>query len=201
MISENMEEYLEAIYRLIERKEKLTTTNIAKELGVSAPSVSEMLKKLDKKGYIKYEPYKEVVLRRKGRHLGRTVLRKHRLLENFLSRLGISKHRIHHEACKLEHSVSDELEKVIKKEVEKSVYKKGVVNLHDLRPGQAGEIVSIDTGFHAKRRLEDMGLTPGTRIRVLRVAPFGGPIEILVRGSRLAIGRGMSRRILVEVGE
>lgn len=199
MVSENVEEYLEAIYRLIEKKEKLTTTNIAKELGVSPPSVSEMLKKLDKKGYLRYSPYKEVVLRRKGRHLGRTVLRKHRLLERFLSHLGISKHRIHHEACRLEHSVSEELEKAIKKEVGKSVYRKGIVNLHDLRPGQTGEIVSIETGFHAKRRLEDMGLTPGTRIRILRVAPLGGPIEILVRGSRLAIGRGMSRRILVMV--
>jgi DtxR family Mn-dependent transcriptional regulator len=201
MISENVEEYLEAIYRLIERKEKLTTTNIAKELGVSPPSVSEMLRKLDKKGYLRYEPYKEVVLRRKGRHLGRTVLRKHRLLERFLDTLGLSKKKIHEEACKLEHSVSKDLEKVIEKKIEKPAYKKGVLSLHDLKPGQTGEIVSIDTGFHAKRRLEDMGLTPGTRIRVLRVASFGGPVEILVRGSRLALGKGMARRILIKVGK
>jgi DtxR family Mn-dependent transcriptional regulator len=201
MVSENVEEYLEAIYRLIEKKERLTTTNIAKILGVSPPSVSEMLKKLDKKGYLKYEPYKEVVLKRKGLHLGRTILRKHRLIERFLDTLGFSKEKIHDEACKLEHSVSEELERIIEKKMEKPVYRKGIVNLHDLRPGQKGEIVSIETGFHAKRRLEDMGLTPGTRIRILRVAPFGGPIEISVRGSRLAIGRGMSRRIVVKVEE
>jgi Fe2+ transport system protein FeoA len=47
--------------------------------------------------------------------------------------------------------------------------------------------------------LEDMGLTPGTRIEVVRSAPFHGPIEIHVRGSRLAIGRGMARRILLRV--
>ena len=199
MISENVEEYLEAIYRLIERKEKLTTTNIAKELDVSAPSVSEMLKKLDKRGYIKYEPYKEVVLTRKGRHVGRTVLRKHRLIERFLSRLGVSGHRIHHEACKLEHSVSDEVEKAIEREVDKKPPKKGIFSLHDLRAGQTGEIISIETGMHAKRRLEDLGLTPGSRIRVIKVVPFGGPIEILVRGSRLALGRGISRRIMVMV--
>lgn len=201
MVSENVEEYLEAIYRLLERREKLTTTNIAKELKVSPPSVSEMLKKLDERGYLKYEPYKGVVLTRKGRDLGKNILRKHRLIEKFLDTLGISKNRIHEEACKLEHSVSKGLEKVIEKEIKKPLYKKGVISLTDLRLGQTGEVVSIETGYRAKRRLEDMGLTPGTRIRVLRLAPFGGPIEISVRGSRLVVGRGMARRIFVKVGE
>lgn len=201
MVSENVEEYLEAIYRLLERREKLTTTNIAKELKVSPPSVSEMLKKLDERGYLKYEPYKGVVLTSKGRDLGKNILRKHRLIEKFLDTMGLSKNKIHEEACKLEHSVSKELEKAIEKEIEKPVYKKGMVSLTDLRPGQTGEIVSIETGYRAKRRLEDMGLTPGTRIRVLRFAPFGGPIEISVRGSRLVVGRGMARRIFVKVGE
>ncbi len=200
MVSENVEEYLEAIYRLIERGEKLTTTNIAKELGISPPSVSEMLRKLDKKGYIRYEPYKGVALRRRGRHLGRTVLRKHRLLERFLESLGLARHRIHHEACRLEHSVSDELEKVIEKKMEKPVHKKGIFSLANLRPGQSGKVFSIETGLHAKRRLEDMGLTPGTRIRVLKAIPFGGPIEISVRGSRLALGKGMAGKIFIEVG-
>ena len=174
---------------------------LAKDLNVSPPSVSEMLKKLDERGYLKYEPYKGVVLTRKGRDLGENILRKHRLIEKFLDTLGISKNKIHEEACKLEHSVSKGLEKVIEKEIKKPLYKKGVISFTDLRPGQTGEVVSIETGYHAKRRLEDMGLTPGTRIRVLRLAPFGGPIEISVRGSRLVIGRGMAKRIFVKVEE
>jgi len=44
-----------------------------------------------------------------------------------------------------------------------------------------------------------MGLTPGTKIMIMKSAPFHGPIEIYVRGSRLAIGRGMAERILVSV--
>ena len=80
--------------------------------------------------------------------------------------------------------------------------------LSQLGPGETGVIVSIEAltmhrrhrrrrswGF--QRRLEDMGLTPGTRIMVVKSAPFHGPIEINVRGSRLAIGRGMAERILV----
>jgi ferrous iron transport protein A len=82
--------------------------------------------------------------------------------------------------------------------------------LSQLRPGETGVIVSIQAlttqhrhhrrrGWGFQRRLEDMGLTPGTTIMVVKSAPFHGPIEISVRGSRLAIGRGMADRILVSV--
>jgi len=46
-----------------------------------------------------------------------------------------------------------------------------------------------------------MGLTPGTKVTVVKSAPFHGPLEILVRGSRLALGRGMAERIFVERGK
>ena len=49
------------------------------------------------------------------------------------------------------------------------------------------------------KRVGDMGLTPGTEVMVVRSAPFHGPLEISVRGSRLAIGRGLAARILVRV--
>ena len=49
------------------------------------------------------------------------------------------------------------------------------------------------------RRLSDLGLTPGTKVTVVKSAPFNGPLEVSVRGSRLAIGRGMAGRILVDV--
>ena len=62
-----------------------------------------------------------------------------------------------------------------------------------------GRGLSRGRGFH--KRLLDMGLTPGTRVTVVRSAPFRGPIEILVRGSRLALGRGMAERVFVEMSE
>jgi Fe2+ transport system protein FeoA len=49
------------------------------------------------------------------------------------------------------------------------------------------------------KRLTDLGLTPGTNVTVVKSAPFNGPLEVCVRGSRLAIGRGMASRILVDV--
>ena len=49
------------------------------------------------------------------------------------------------------------------------------------------------------KRVSDLGLTPGTKVTVVKSAPFHGPLEVCVRGSRLAIGRGMASRIIVDV--
>ena len=86
--------------------------------------------------------------------------------------------------------------------------KKLELPLTRLKNGESGVIISINAspshhyrrhGWGFERRLEDMGLTPGTKVTVVKSAPFHGPIELQVRGSRLAIGRGMAKRILVRV--
>lgn len=93
--------------------------------------------------------------------------------------------------------------------------------LTELRNGETGVITSTDLsseprgmcGHRARRgrwkkhfmvtrfakRLSDLGLTPGTKVTLVKSAPFHGPLEVSVRGSRLAIGRGMASRILVDV--
>lgn len=87
------------------------------------------------------------------------------------------------------------------------------LRLPDLRNGESGTITSIEVsrgrgrgdggrarrGWGFRKRLEDMGLTPGTKVTVVKAAPFNGPVEVYVRDSRLAIGRGMAERIFVEV--
>jgi Fe2+ transport system protein FeoA len=81
------------------------------------------------------------------------------------------------------------------------------VPLTALRNGATGTVTSIKSGHGRGRgrvwgfgkRLMDMGLTPGTRVTVVKSAPFHGPLEILVRGSRLALGRHMAQRIFVEI--
>jgi len=76
-----------------------------------------------------------------------------------------------------------------------------------LKDGESGIITSVEAnpgrgggrGWGFQKRLMDMGLTPGTKITVAKSAPFRGPIEVHVRGSRLALGRGMAERIFVEM--
>lgn len=77
---------------------------------------------------------------------------------------------------------------------------KGSVLLIDLKEGQKGTIISISGGRRGSQRLTDMGLTPGTEIKMLRNSRFC-PIEISVRGSKLAIGYGIASKILVKVKE
>jgi DtxR family Mn-dependent transcriptional regulator len=80
------------------------------------------------------------------------------------------------------------------------------VPLTALRDGETGILTTIKGGHERGRgrgwgfekRLMDMGLTPGARVTVMKSAPFHGPLEVLVRGSRLALGRGMAERIFVE---
>ena len=67
-----------------------------------------------------------------------------------------------------------------------------------LKENEEAEIISIIGGQMANKRLADLGLTPGTKIKVLRKAPLFGPIEIEVRGSELALGRGLASKILVK---
>jgi len=82
-----------------------------------------------------------------------------------------------------------------------------LVPLTSLKEGERGVITSIETNPRGRKRrswgflkrLMDMGLTPGTKITVIKSAPFRGPIEVYVRGSRLALGRGMATKIFVEI--
>jgi Fe2+ transport system protein FeoA len=71
------------------------------------------------------------------------------------------------------------------------------VSLADLPLGQHAEIASIDCGRRLSRRLMEMGLLPGTPVRVVRVAPLGDPIELRVRNYSLSVRRAEAARIAV----
>jgi len=112
MKEERPEEYIEALYTLAEGEKSAKTTEIASFLGVAPASVTEMLQKLAEEGYINYQPYYGASLTKKGLDLARKIKRKHRLVERFLvDFLGMEKDDAHKEACKLEHVVSDDIER------------------------------------------------------------------------------------------
>jgi DtxR family Mn-dependent transcriptional regulator len=191
-----LEEYLETLVRYKEEKKEPKVKDLSKDLGVSAASVSEMLKKLSGKGLVKYERYGEIALTTKGEKLGRDVLRKHRLIEQFLILIGVKKDKIHDEACILEHALSDDVEKALRRALEDQpdVKHKDVKRLTDLKKGDKATIILI-----VCRRLTDMGLTPGTTISIGRASSRVGPVEVCIRDSCLAIGRGLAEKIFVKV--
>jgi len=76
-----------------------------------------------------------------------------------------------------------------------------VVPITELKCGQRGEIILIRGNRKVTQRLADLGLTPKTSICILKAVPFNGPIEVSVRGSKLAIGREIAENILVKTKE
>ncbi len=72
--------------------------------------------------------------------------------------------------------------------------------LDELLPGQGGRIVSISPCGSLRRRLMDMGLVIGTELEVVRLAPSGDPVEVILRGYRLALRRCEAMNITLEVG-
>jgi DtxR family Mn-dependent transcriptional regulator len=111
MASEQLEEYLESILDIVEKEGIAKTSAIARCMKVAPASVTEALQTLSDKGFVHYEPYKGAYLTDQGREMARKVKRRHRLLEVFLSDvLHISGDNVHDEACKMEHTLSDETE-------------------------------------------------------------------------------------------
>jgi DtxR family Mn-dependent transcriptional regulator len=74
-----------------------------------------------------------------------------------------------------------------------------LTELSNLRPGETGKVAFIRGGTKACQRLLDMGLTNGTEVEVINSAPFNGPLEVSVRGTILALGRGLAEKVFVEI--
>lgn len=102
------EDYLRTILELLEDKEKeVRSIDISRELKISKPSVSEMLKKLVKEKLIVFSPYSKIKLTSKGEKLARKVRDRHEIIEKFAEKLKVS--QAHEHAHILEHHFSEEL--------------------------------------------------------------------------------------------
>jgi len=227
--SDSVEEYLEAIYSFNERGEVARNTELAKKLRVAPPSVTQMVKKLADDGLVDYTPYKGAQLTGRGMAQAQKVVRRHRLIERLLHDfVGMDREKVHEEACRMEHSLSDEAalalcraldnpgtcpddEKPIPpcpldvsdcEECERAREEgadKLLTELSNLKPGERGRVNFVRGGTKACQRLLDMGLTRGTEVEVVNAAPFDGPIEVRVRGTSLALGRGLAKKVFVDV--
>src|SRR5699024_1161171 len=112
----NKENYLKIIYELGGQYKKINNKDIAHALGVSAPSVSEMIKKLLEDGYVGYSTYQGIILTQLGLEKAMEIRKRHLLWEVFLvEKLGYDWEDVHEEAEKLEHITSPKLEKALDK--------------------------------------------------------------------------------------
>jgi DtxR family transcriptional regulator, Mn-dependent transcriptional regulator len=110
MKNTSKENYLRTIFRFCNEEGKIKTAQIAEKLGISNAAVTDMMKKLSREGYVKYERYKDIKLTKLGESFAKNMVRRHRIWELFLNRIvKLSWDKVHDEAENLEHSSSDEL--------------------------------------------------------------------------------------------
>jgi DtxR family Mn-dependent transcriptional regulator len=111
LLSATVEEYLETIYNMSMEGELVIGARLAEKFRVSAPTVTEMLKRLVRDGYVEMDNRRHVSLTEAGNQAAEAVLRRHRLTERFLvDMLGMQWHQVHEEACRLEHFISGAVE-------------------------------------------------------------------------------------------
>ncbi|MGM9950292.1 MAG: transcriptional regulator MntR [Lysinibacillus sp.] len=106
MPTPSMEDHIEQIYLLIENKGYARVSDIAEALSVLPSSVTKMVQKLDKDGYLVYEKYRGLTLTPKGVKLGKRLVQRHELLEQFLRLIGVDENRIYQDVEGIEHHLS-----------------------------------------------------------------------------------------------
>lgn len=106
MPTPSMEDYIEQIYMLIESKGYARVSDIAEALEVHPSSVTKMVQKLDKDEYLNYEKYRGLILTPQGKKIGKRLVYRHELLEQFLGIIGVNKENIYHDVEGIEHHLS-----------------------------------------------------------------------------------------------
>jgi DtxR family transcriptional regulator, Mn-dependent transcriptional regulator len=233
--SENTEEYLEILYKLIRSGKRVSTSAITEKTNFTTASVTQMPQKLDSKRDINYSPNNGASLTDKGIAIGKRITGKHRWFDRFFYNiLKIKKDRVQKQACEIESSLFGKRERALCQLLEhpdkypdnynpipandlrfssceeclkqqgKGLSKIGTLesnslSLVNLKERNSGRVVSIRGNHKVIRRLLDMGITPNATIKIIKVAPLGGPVEISVRGSNLALGRSIASNVFVDL--
>jgi DtxR family transcriptional regulator, Mn-dependent transcriptional regulator len=206
-----MGKYLRVIYLLSFRAPAVTTSEVAARLGVAAPSVSAMLRRLGAAGLITSSGAGGIVLSEHAQRHAREVVRRHRLIETFLVQAaGMSWDEVHDEAEALQDAVSGRLIERIDAALghphrdphgdpippaagqpADDYAEDWSPALAGVRAGQSFRVDRIsDEDSAALQYLAGLGVRPGVLVRVLEREPFGGPLWVEVEGCRRALGAG-----------
>jgi DtxR family Mn-dependent transcriptional regulator len=213
-LTDAIQDYVKEIYKLEAGGLRPTTSALARQLGVSPPSVTSMLKKLATLELVEHERYRGARLTAKGERVALEVIRHHRLIEQYLSQtLGLPIDELHAEADRLEHALSEELEAHIDRSLgfptrdphgdpipgpDLRIDRPAVTPLSALEAGDKATVERIPDGNgELLRYLSKLKLTPGRRLEVRESAPFDGPVTVRVAGADHAISRELAARISV----
>ena len=211
-LSENVQMYLVAIARYRDGDQPVPLSHLAEEFSISPSSVNEMCRKLEKKGYLTYQPYKGVLLTPQGEEKAYYILRRHRLWEVFLTeKLGFKNEDAHEVACQLEHTtpnvLANRLEAFLGNPVVNPLgepipagsgdfkIKKGVP-LSSLSPGQRAQILRCEEEEGTEEYLAEHGIRPGNTLVIQAVTVDN--LLLQVRSQRVALANSLAENIFVK---
>jgi len=209
------EDYLKALYQLHGDHQPVPTRDLAQRLGISSPSVSEMVSRLSAQGLVEHDRYRGQQLTREGRKVALELVRHHRLLEMFLVQvLGYSLDEVHDEAERLEHVISERMEKRIfellgRPELDPHGHAIPTLGgkvrslserpLSECRVGEKVVVQGVSDDDQARlRELKRRGLLPGTRVEIVVASTYEAPIQVRIKGKRVSIPLGLARAMFVE---
>ena len=213
-LTRSQQDYLKSLYLLGGHERPVPTRELAQRLGISSPSVSEMVTRLSAHGLVEHDRYRGQQLTREGRKVALELVRHHRLLEMFLVRvLGYRWDEVHEEAERLEHVISERMEQRIfellgRPELDPHGHAIPTVTgkvrpvshraLSDSKPGEKVVVQGVSDDDAARlRELERRGLVPGARLAVLSASEFESPIEVKIKGRRESVPLGLARAVFV----
>ena len=218
MPSEAVDDYLKAIYELAGDEGRASTASLARKLSVAPASVTGMLQKLAerKPPPVQYQKHRGARLSEDGKLRALEVIRHHRLIELFLHRvLGYGLDEVHDEAERLEHAISEQLEDRIAERLgnpevdphghpiprkDGSIPPRRDLGLLDVFVGAETTVSRVsDRNPDILRYLAELGIAPGTKIKLTERAPFDGPLmlEIGKKRERRALGPTVAGEIRV----
>lgn len=213
-LSTAAQDYLKTIY-LLRGEGLVTTQSLADKLDVAPPSATAMVKKLAALHLVAHAPYRGVELTPAGEKIALEMVRHHRLIETYLAEiLGLSWDKVHDEAERWEHVISEEVEAKIAAALGHPSHDphgspiptlNGEIAHDDWLPlsqMEAGSQVIVrrvdDDSAELLRHVQEVGLVPGTGVEILRAVPAEGVLQLRVAGKKRTIGLIPAQAIFVE---
>lgn len=206
-------ETLKSVYRLAGPEGTARPGDIAEALSISPATITARLKKLDERGLVEHRPYQGVSLTKKGRIAAVGAIRRHRIVERFLSdMLGYSWDRADSLAVTFEHSLPAEVLQRIYTALHRptncphgfpipEAEADEVRPLPSLATAEPGEVVEVamrgDTHADVVSFLDSIGIRPGSVVTVRERHPFDGPVVVSVEGVERVVGHKLASEIYV----
>lgn len=212
--SEAIEDFLKAVYLLQQEHDPVQTSVLADALSITAPSTTEMAKKLARAKLVWHEPYRGIRLTPAGQRIALEIVRHHRLIELFLvETLGYAWDEVHDEAERLEHAMSDRLAERIAEYLgdprfdphgdpipspQGDVQELALTPLSEWPLDTPGVVTRLlNQAPDLLRYLSDKGLILGATVEVVRRDPFEGPVTLRISGDEQAISPHIAQYVLL----